>query len=106
MASSNPPLFMIHYRDAKEGETFSLKARQVSDSTLGLSFVCISDFVFDVGSLVIKPAEEQLKKKLENVKSLHLSIYSITSIEELSEKSLSFKQDKSKLLVLSSKDLS
>ena len=102
-ADSKKSLFLIHYRDPKEGETFSLKARKILDSTLGLSFVCISDFVFDTGSLVVRPSEEQLQKRLENVKSLHLSIYSIISIEELSEKNMSFQEDKSKLLVLPSK---
>ena len=87
---SNKSLFLIHYRDPQEGEILSLKARQILDSTLGLSFIRISDFVFDIGSLVIKPSEEQLQKRLENVKSLHLSIYSIISIEELSEKKPEF----------------
>ena len=102
----NKSLFLIHYRDPKEGEVFSLKARQVLDSTLGLSFICISDFIFDTHSLVVKPSEEQLQKRLENVKSLHLSIYSIISIEELSEESLKFQEDKSKLFVISSESLS
>ena len=106
MTSDNKKsLFLIHYRDPQEGEILSLKARQILDSTLGLSFVRISDFVFDTGLLVVKPTEEQLKKRLENVKSLHISIYSIVSIEELSERRLSFQEDKSKLLVLPSKDL-
>ena len=95
-------LFLIHYRDPKDGQILSLKARKVYDSPLGLSFVCISDFVFENESLVVKPAEEHLRKRLENVKSLHLSIYTILSIEELGEKenSLKFKKDKAGLVVL------
>ena len=100
--ANTKPLFLVHYRDPKDGKLLSLRARHISDSTLGLSFICISDFVFDTCSLVIKPTEEQLKKRLENVKNIHLSIYTIMSIEELSEKNLRFKEDKSKLLVISS----
>ncbi len=95
-------LFLIHYRDPKSGEIVSLKAHRIYDSPLGLSFVCISDFVFEENPLLIKPSEEHLKKRLENVKSLHLSIYSIISVEELGEEgaSLKFKRDKSNLVVL------
>mgnify|MGYP000601082022 CR=1 FL=1 len=78
----------------------SLNARSVKDSSLGLSFVSISDFVFESNRLVIKPSQEQLQKKLENTKSLHISIYSIISIEELSENKLEFNNDRSKLFVL------
>ena len=74
------------WRQKKSAGPKAAAKLHVLDSTLGLSFIRISGFVFDTGSLVVKPSEEQLKKKLENVKSLHLSIYSIISIEELSEK--------------------
>ena len=104
MKGSNKPLFLIHYKDPVDGKIISLKAHSVNDSSLGLSFVAISDFFFESSQLVIKPSEEQLMKKLEHTKSLHLSIYSIISIEELSEKSLAFKVDKSKLLVLPSEN--
>lgn len=96
------PLYLIHFRDPKDGEMVSLKAHSITDSSLGLSFVRISDFVFDLSSVVVKPSEEQLAKRLENVKSLHLSIYSIISIEELGKehKGLHFIKDKSNLVVL------
>ena len=96
------PLYLIHYRDPIDGGLISLKAKTVHDSTLGLSFVKISNFVFEEKTLIAKPSEEQLKKRLENVKSLHISIYSIISIEEIGPKhtGLSFKKDKSTLLVL------
>src|SRR5690606_33996263 len=97
-------LFQIHYRDPKDGAIVSLKARSIRDSALGLSFVSISDFVFDTDSVVVKPSEEQMAKRLENVKSLHLSIYSIISIEELSEGQLKFRHDKSNLVVLPGTD--
>ncbi len=96
--------FLITYRDAKDAKVLSLKARTVTDSTLGLSFVAISDFVFDTKSLVINPGEEDQKRQFEGVKTLHLSIYSIISIEEVGEdhKGLKFTKDKSNLVVLSS----
>ena len=100
--SKEQSLFLIHYRDPKEGEIVSLKAKKIYDSPLGLSFVCIADFVFDSNSLVVKPAEELLQKRLENVKSLHLSIYSIISIEEVGYDApkLHFNTDKSNLIAL------
>src|SRR4051812_12860689 len=92
--------YVVHYRDPKTGEILQLKAQSIHDSTLGLGFVCVSEFLFDSGGLVIKPAEEQLQKRLEFVRSLHLSIYSIVSIEEVGDKKLSFQKDRSNLLVL------
>ena len=95
-------LFVIHYRDPQEGDIVSLKAKEIYDSPLGLSFVKVAGFVFENNSLVVKPSEEHLKKRLENVKSLHLSLYSIISIEEIGAEppNLSFKNDKSNLVVL------
>ena len=95
--------FIVTYRDLQEDKVLSLKARQVTDSSLGLSFVAISDFVFQTDSLVLNPAEEDQKKRFEGVKSLHLSIYTIISIEEVGaeHKGLKFKKDKSNLVVLS-----
>lgn len=95
--------YLITYRDAKDAKVLSLKAKTVTDSTLGLSFVAISDFIFDTKSIVINPEEEDQKRQFEGVKTLHLSIYSIISIEEVGEehKGLKFKKDKSNLVVLS-----
>ena len=94
--------FVVTYRDPKEGKIMELRCGSIRDSSLGLSFVSISDFIFDTSRLVVKPEEEQLKKRFENVKALHLSIYSIISIEEVGEehKGLSFQNDKSNLVVL------
>jgi hypothetical protein len=94
--------FVVSYRDPVEQKTISIKVRKVDDSPLGLSFIRISDFVFDTSSLVVNPDEENLKKRLENTRSLHLSIYTILSIEEigLDQPGLRFKTDKSNLVVL------
>jgi len=95
--------YLVHYRDPRDGNHQSLKAKKIKDSSLGLSFVSISDFVFEENSPIVNPEEEAKKLELENVKTLHLSIYSILSISELGphKKDLSFKKDKSNLLVLS-----
>lgn len=94
--------FLIHYRDPKDGKGVSIKAKKIQDSTLGLSFVAISDFVFDSGSFLVNPDEEARKLEFENVRTLHLSIYSILSVTEVGEgkKSLNFKNDKSNLFIL------
>jgi hypothetical protein len=95
--------FIISYREPKDGKVLTLKARTVTDSSLGLSFVAISDFIFNTTSVVINPEEEDMKKHFEDVKTLHLSIYSIIFIEEVGpeHKGLKFKKDKSNLVVLS-----
>ncbi|MDZ4660991.1 MAG: DUF1820 family protein [Pseudomonadota bacterium] len=96
--------YLITYRDPKEEKILQLKAHTVNDSTLGLSFVSIADFVFDTKSVVVSPQEDYLRKRFENIKRLHVSIYSILSIEEVGEKTnLSFANDKSNLVVLNSK---
>ncbi len=95
--------YVISYRDAKDAKVLTLKAKTVTDSSLGLSFVAISGFVFDTKSVVINPEEEDQKRQFEGVKTLHLSIYTIISIEEVGEehKGLKFKKDKSNLVILS-----
>jgi hypothetical protein len=94
--------YLITYRDPKDNKILSLKAGRVTDSSLGLSFIAISDFVFSSSMLVVNPEEEDLKRRLTDVKTLHLSIYTIISIEEVgpAHKGLHFKKDKSNLLVL------
>jgi len=101
--SSGKDYFYISFRDHRDGKVVSIRAKNVSDSSLGLGFIAISDFIFDTGGVVVNPAEEDLKKRFEGVKTLHLSIYSILSIEEVGpgHKGLKFKQDKSNLVVLS-----
>jgi len=95
--------YIISYREPKDGKVLTLRAKTVTDSSLGLSFVAISDFVFNTTSVVINPEEEDKKRHFADVKTLHLSIYSIISIEEIGEgnKGLKFKKDKSNLVVLS-----
>jgi hypothetical protein len=96
--------YLVSYRDPKDGQTVSLKAKKVTDSSLGLSFIALSDFMFESDMLVVNPAEEDLKKRFSSVKTIHLSIYSVLSIEEvgLEQKDLSFEKDKSNLVVFPS----
>jgi hypothetical protein len=94
--------YVITYRDPKDNKIVSIKAGRVTDSSLGLSFIAIADFVFTTSMLVVNPEEEDLKRRLADVKTLHISIYTIMSIEEVgpAHKGLHFKKDKSNLLVL------
>ena len=94
--------FVITFRDPRSSEIKTLRARSVSDSQLGLSFVAISDFVFEPGSVIVNPEEEALQSRLENVRSLHLSIYAILSVEEVgtTHPGLEFTHDRSNLVVL------
>ncbi len=94
--------YVITYRDPKDNKIVSIRAGRVTDSSLGLSFVSIGDFIFSSTTLVVNPEEEDLKRRLAEVKTLHISIYTIISIEEVgpAHKGLHFKKDKSNLLVL------
>jgi len=102
MADKPKTHFVVTYRDPKNDKIVSLKVRKVQDSDLGLSFVAISDFIFKEDSLIIDPSEEDLKDRFANTRRLHLSIYSILSIEEVGKRhrGLKFKQNKSNVLVL------
>ncbi len=99
---SEETYYLIHYRDPRSGDHQSIKAKSIKDSSLGLSFVSISDFVFEEDGLLVNPDEEAKKVQFENIKTLHLSIYSILSVSEIGahQKKLSFKNDKSNLFVL------
>jgi len=98
----NDTCFIISYRDPVSEKHLSIKAGTVTDSSLGLSFIAISDFVFEQNALVVNPQEEDMKRRFADVKTLHLSIYSVLSIEEVGAQhaGLRFKKDKSNLLVL------
>ena len=100
-AASENTFYNITYKDPIEGKVVSLKAKKIHDSSLGMSFIAISDFVFNTSNVVVDPAEESLSKKFQNIKKLHLSIYGVISVEEIGveHKGLSFINDKSNLVV-------
>ena len=96
--------YVVSYRDPKDNNIQTLRARTITDSNLGLSFVALSDFVFKEETVIIDPSEEDLKDRFKDTKRLHLSIYTILSIEEkgTSNAGISFKHDKSNLVILPS----
>jgi hypothetical protein len=101
--SDDEILFKVIFRDPEDMKTqLTLLVREVSDSSLGLSFVSLSGFVFNNSVLIYDHKNEQLKKRFQNTKKLHLSIYNIISIEEVGEdeKGLFFHNDRSNILVL------
>lgn len=92
--------FVVTYRDPSSSEIVELKARNINDSPLGITFISISEFVFDVGGKLVNPTLESLASRFENVRTLHLPIYNVLSIEEVGEKTLELSQDRSNLVVL------
>jgi hypothetical protein len=92
--------YLVTFRDAREGKNVELKVRRISDSPLGLGFICLAEFFFDLEKPIVQPIEEQMRKRFESVKTLHLSIYSIISIEEIGPPTMSlrFKKDRSNLV--------
>lgn len=102
MPQTKESYFEVTYRDPMEEKPVSLKAGTIEDSSLGLSFIRLSDFFFDTSSLVIQPEEEAMQKRFEKIKSLHLSIYSVVSIAEVGpeQEGLTFERDRSNLVVL------
>jgi hypothetical protein len=101
-AKKEPSCYIVTYRDQKDAIIVSLKVRTIEDSSLGLGFIALSGFIFEQDSILVHPDEEAKKKKFENVKTLHLSIYSIISVTEvgLDVPKLAFKNDKSNLLMM------
>ena len=99
--SANDTCYRITYRDLAAGEIRTLRARAISDSGLGLSFICVSEFVFTQESLLVNPKDEALAEQFKDVKSLHLSMHTIVCIEELGQehKGLQLEQDRSNLVV-------
>ena len=94
--------FVVTYRNPdKQGENITIRVRKIADSALGLAFVSLSDFVFHSRSALLNPQDEYAKKRFQKTKSLHLSIYSIISVEEVGEDNagLHLADDKSKLLL-------
>lgn len=95
--------YLVTFRDNEKltkSDTLTLKVKTIHDSTLGLGFISLSNFVFEDTGPIVDPKFETLKKRFENTKSLHLSLYSIISVEEVGEDhpGLKFTKDKSNLL--------
>ena len=78
-------LYVVTYRNPdKADDNVVVRVRSISDSQLGPTFVSLSEFVFSSSnSGLINPQDEYAKKRFTNTKTLHLSIYSILTIEEV-----------------------
>ncbi len=104
MTTKDKTFYKVTFRDLSENKVIVLRVRSVMDSHLGLGFVCLSDFIFeDRGrGLLLLPTEENWKKKFQNTKALHISLYTILSIEEVGSenKGLEFKKDRSNIIML------
>ncbi len=103
-SKKDPSYYVVTYRDQTDASVVSLKVRSIEDSSLGLGFVALSGFIFEQNSILIKPDEDARKRKFENVKTIHLSIYCILSICEmgLEVPKLAFRNDKANLLMMQS----
>lgn len=104
MGASPRTWFVVTFKDPRDGSVQTVRCGRVSDSSLGLSFVAVGDFVWEGGAIVL-PAEEALRKRLEHVRTLHLSLYTVLSVEEVAEPAaepprLVFEHDRSKVVVL------
>ena len=99
--------YIVTYIDPeskKDPKNITLRVSDIRDSNLGLSFIRLAGFIFhDALSSIVDPVAEKLKERFKSTKSLHLSIYSIVSIEEVgvNHTGLTFEKDKSNILVLS-----
>ena len=98
--------FIVTFRDVEnleKSKNMTIKVRKVGDSSLGLGFVALSDFVFTKNRAIVDPQEERMRERFENTKALHISLYHIVSIEEVGEEheGLTFLHDKSNLFFLS-----
>ena len=92
-------MYAVTWKDPVEGTTHRLRCQRVEDSSLGLGFVCLADFVFGKTGPLVDPTQEALATRFADVKRLHLNVYTIVAIEELGDE-LSFDNDRSKLLLL------
>jgi hypothetical protein len=94
--------FVVTYKDPVEDKIVTLRARAIGDSSLGLAFIRVSDFLFEDQNLVVDPAQEAMKKRFENVECIHLSIYAVISIQEVGpgHAGLRFENDRSNVVLL------
>ena len=83
MSHNDETYFVITYKDVQKDEFISLRARNISDSSLGPAFIQISDFVFNESTLIVNPNEEDLKSRLKKTRSLHIALFHVVSVEEI-----------------------
>ena len=99
----NQSYFAVTYRNPEKlTENLTVNVKTIKDSSLGISFVSLSDFLFSQKSIIVDPKEDQMRQRFEKTRSLHLSIHHIVSIEEkgLENEGLRFVNDRSNVLTL------
>lgn len=79
-----------------------MRVRKIEDSTLGPTFITLSGFIFEEGNLIIDPSEEDRRKRFENTRRLHLSLFHILSVEEVGPRvrKLDLVSDRTNLVIL------
>jgi hypothetical protein len=77
-------LYRVTFSDPVTRQMVTLRLHEISDSGLGPLFVRLGRFVFDQDSGIINPINEQLAKRYEETKALHVNRMAISQIEELS----------------------
>ena len=102
MGAKSRSHYVVTHRDPTSGKAVSLKVKKVEDSELGPTFVAVSEFLFESASPIIDPGLEELKKRYEGTKKLHLSLYNIVSIEEVGRRNpgLDLSAERSNVIVL------
>jgi hypothetical protein len=93
--------YVVRFRNPEDGQSTELKVRSIGDSHLGPGFICLSDFVFRDGAVVV-PSEQALRDRYANTRRLHLNVFAIQSIAEegAEHPGLSLETDRSNLVVL------
>lgn len=92
-------MYRVTFRSPDDQTVTTLRCREVSDSPLGLGFVCLSDFDFEQASAIVNPAAERMQQRFAETQRLHLHIHSVLAVEELTERTLALAGDRSNLVV-------
>jgi hypothetical protein len=92
-------VYRVTFRSPDTDEKAVLRCKEVTDSPLGLGFVCLSGFDFGPAGRIVDPGQEQLQKRFAETQRLHLHIHSVMAVEELSGAELLLEGDRSNLVV-------
>ena len=66
--SSTAVCYVVTYRDHKDNSIHELKVRNIEDSSLGLSFIALSGFIFETEGIIVRPEEETKRQHFEKLK--------------------------------------
>ena len=93
-------MYLVTFRSPDDQALSTLRCREVSDSPLGLGFVCLAELEFGRSSRLVDPTAERLQQRFAETKRLHLHIHSVLAIEELTDETLTLQGDRSNLVIL------